>query len=117
MLGAKPIAVATEASAMIEPTERSMPPLTMTKVIPIAPKPTITVWFATICMLRNDRNPSAFGCNPKTSSTNARPTKGRMSCRTCARLICSNPRGLLHQEAESRCTRRLAARGRGGRGA
>ena len=37
-------AVTTPARAMTDPTERSMPPLTMMKVIPMAPRPTMSVW-------------------------------------------------------------------------
>ena len=46
-LGADPTcfmtnAAITEDSAMLAPTDRSMPPLTMTKVMPIAESPTMT---------------------------------------------------------------------------
>ena len=41
----------TLASAMTEPTERSMPPLTMISVIPKAPMPTMTVWVRMILKL------------------------------------------------------------------
>ena len=44
-------AVITDASAMTEPTDRSMPPLTITRVIPVAPSPTMTVWVATVFKL------------------------------------------------------------------
>src|SRR3954471_814014 len=41
-------AVITEDSAMTDPTDRSMPPATITNVMPIAPRPTITVWAAIV---------------------------------------------------------------------
>lgn len=44
-------AVITDESAMLAPTERSMPPLTITKVIPIAHSPTITVCAAMVWKL------------------------------------------------------------------
>ena len=43
-----PSAVTTPVSAIVEPTDRSMPPLTMIIVMPIAPIATMTVCDRTI---------------------------------------------------------------------
>ena len=41
----------TLVRAMLEPTDRSMPPLTMMRVMPRAPTATITVWMKMILKL------------------------------------------------------------------
>ena len=48
-------AVMTPVSAIVEPTERSMPPPTITSVMPIAPIATITVWASTTRRLLAER--------------------------------------------------------------
>src|SRR5262249_47711486 len=48
-------AVTTLERAMAEPTERSIPPLTIIIVMPIAPMATITVWASTIRRLLSER--------------------------------------------------------------
>ncbi len=45
----------TPVSAIVEPTARSIPPATMTRVIPIAPIATMTVWARTTRRLLADR--------------------------------------------------------------
>ena len=45
----------TPVSAIVEPTARSIPPATMTRVIPIAPIATMTVWAKTTRRLLADR--------------------------------------------------------------
>jgi len=47
--------VITPVSAITDPTERSIPPLMMIMVMPIAPMATITVWASTMRRLKGDR--------------------------------------------------------------
>ena len=44
-------APATEAAASIDPTDRSMPPVAMTKVMPTAMIPTTLAWVTIVTML------------------------------------------------------------------
>ena len=48
-------AATTPVSAIVAPTDRSIPPLMMMSVIPIAPSATITVWVRTIRRLKGER--------------------------------------------------------------
>src|SRR3954452_21165511 len=52
-------AVTTAVSARMDPTDRSMPPVRMTKVIPIAITPTIDAWRETFRTLRTWKNSGA----------------------------------------------------------
>ena len=79
--GAPPLrrwrAAITPVRAMAEPTERSIPPLTMIRVMPIAPRATITVCASTTRRLLAERYRSgAPVATAKTRITARRPTKG-----------------------------------------
>ena len=55
---------ATAAAATIEPTERSMPPVAITNVMPIASTPTTEAWRRTLSMLSDVRNESGSRIAP-----------------------------------------------------
>src|SRR5262245_30788008 len=77
---------------MLEPTDRSMPPDTITNVMPIAHNPTITVCVATVFKLYADKN--CPGSNAATSPS-ARPSARNGPSTESARL--SDTRRLAHQ--------------------
>src|SRR5688572_28837897 len=83
-------AVTTPVSAIAEPNNRSMPPLTMMIVMPIAPSATITVWASTMRRLRTDRYcAGASLISAKTAMTRISPNTGarRISQRLVAVLL------------------------------
>ena len=55
---------ATAAAATIEPTERSMPPVAITNVMPIASTPTTEAWRRTLSMLSEVRKVSGSRIAP-----------------------------------------------------
>ena len=55
---------ATAAAATIEPTDRSMPPVAITNVMPIASTPTTLAWRRTLSMLSEVRNASGSRIAP-----------------------------------------------------
>ena len=72
-----PSAVTTPVSAIVEPTERSIPPLMMMSVMPIAPMATITVCASTMRKLNGERYRAGDSINSeKTRITSARPRTG-----------------------------------------
>ncbi len=88
--GTMMVAPTTVASAITEPTERSMPPTRMTKVMPTAS----TVFMATWPNMRVKLSPVAkYGAktmNRMTSTTRARPTPASRSEKAMARLASDN---------------------------
>src|SRR5712692_2516382 len=72
-----PRAVTTPASAITDPADRSMPPLMITIVIPIAPNATITVWESTMRRLVTERYWAGQPINRvNTATTRNRPKDG-----------------------------------------
>src|SRR6266513_2696798 len=70
-----PSAATTPLNAIVAPTDRSMPPLMMMNVTPIAPRATITVWESTMRRLVGERyrdGASARSANAATTTTRAR---------------------------------------------
>ena len=61
-------------SAKIEPTDRSMPPMTMTAVMPIAMIPRTVTWSTTLSPLRSDRKYGLRTAN--TAHRRTSPTSG-----------------------------------------
>ena len=59
----------TPAAASTEPTERSMPPVAITKVIPIAITPTTLAWVSMLRTLSQVGNESGLRIAPTTNST------------------------------------------------
>src|SRR5512134_1662951 len=79
-------AVTTPVSAMADPTDRSMPPLTMIIVIPIAPSATITVCATTMRKLRTERYWDGDSViSAKMTITSTRPRNGPSRASTCRR--------------------------------
>jgi hypothetical protein len=74
----------TEARATIAPTERSMPPEVMTKVIPTVTTPITEPWVRTSWRLRVSRNSSGLVMPPIRTSAARTPSRERvrMSART-----------------------------------
>ncbi len=73
----------TEARATIAPTDRSMPPEMMTKVMPTVTTPTTEAWVRTSCRLRVSRNSSGLVMPPTMISAASTPSRERV--RTSAR--------------------------------
>jgi hypothetical protein len=70
-------AVTTPVSAMAEPTDKSIPPLTMIIVMPMAPSATITVCATTIRKLRTERYWDGESViSAKIAMTSRRPRNG-----------------------------------------
>jgi hypothetical protein len=61
-------------AATIEPTERSMPAVAITKVMPIASTPTTLPWRSTLNRLSLDRNALPSMIPPAISSRTTTPT-------------------------------------------
>ena len=74
---------ATPAAATIDPTDRSMPDVAITKVIPIASTPTTLAWVSMARTLSVVRNVSGFRMVPTTSSTTMTTT----SVYSCSRIV------------------------------
>ena len=71
------MAVTTPVSAITDPTDRSMPPLTMIIVMPMAPSATITVCATTMRKLRTERYWSGVSVSSaKIATTATNPMKG-----------------------------------------
>ena len=71
------MAVTTPVRAMADPTDRSMPPLTMMSVMPMAPSATITVCATTMRKLRTERYCDGESVSSaKTAMTASRPRNG-----------------------------------------
>ena len=73
----------TEARATIAPTDRSMPPLVMTKVMPTVTTPMTEAWVRTSWRLRVSRNSSGLVMPPTTTRAARTPSSERV--RTSAR--------------------------------
>src|SRR6266496_2080083 len=117
-----PSAVITPVRAMVDPTERSIPPLMMIRVIPIAPIATITVCARTVRRFLGARYRSgAWVRIEKMATTNTRPSSGpsrfshvwrkvepdtNASCSTSATIPCVSsfrmPEFALSPESESK---------------
>ena len=71
------MAVTTPVSAITDPTDRSIPPLTMIIVMPIAPRATMTVCATTMRKLRTERYWSGESViTAKIAMTASRPRNG-----------------------------------------
>ena len=69
----------TPVSAIVAPTDKSMPPLTMIIVIPIAPIAVITVWERTMRRLNAERyRPGSWVSRLKTRTIAISPSAGPM---------------------------------------
>lgn len=75
----------TEASATIAPTDRSMPPETMTKVMPTVTTPMTEAWVRTSWRLRVSRNWSGLVMPPMMIRAASTPSSERV--RTSARAV------------------------------
>ncbi len=73
----------TEARATIAPTDRSMPPEMITKVMPTVTTPMTDAWVSTSWRLRVSRNSSGLVMPPIRISTASTPSRDRV--RTSAR--------------------------------
>ncbi len=78
----------TEASATIAPTDRSMPPETMTKVMPTVTTPITEAWVRTSWRLRVSRNSSGLVMPPMMISTARTPSRERVRTSARARRPC-----------------------------
>ena len=65
---------AIAVAATIEPTERSMPAVAITNVMPIASTPTTLPWRSTLKMLSFDMKDSPSRIQPTISSRTTTPT-------------------------------------------
>src|SRR4030095_9987795 len=89
-----PSAVTTPVSAMVEPTARSIPPLIMIIVIPVAPMATMTVCERTMRRLFGDRKRAGVSINiEKMPITSSNPSNGpRRLSQFCSTLELSSVR-------------------------
>ena len=98
----------TEERATIAPTDRSMPPQVMTKVMPTVTTPMTEAWVRTSWRLRVSRNSSGLVMPPTTISAASTPSRERV--RTSARApMARQPAGRPAAGDLGRC-RRGAAR-------
>ncbi len=68
----------TEARATMAPTDRSMPPEVMTKVMPTVTTPITDAWVRTSWRLRVSRNSSGLVTPPMTTSAASTPSRERV---------------------------------------
>src|SRR6185503_15095023 len=89
-----PSAVITPVRAIVDPTARSMPPLMMIRVIPIAPIATITVCERTMRRLFGERNRAGVSIkSEKIPITKRRPRTGpRRFSQFCSRPVLKKAR-------------------------
>ena len=81
------VAPSTLVSATIDPTLKSMPPLTMIMVIPSAPIETMTVWTKMILKLAPVRKYGrTSGTAQKIPMTSTKPKNGPSALRSCPGL-------------------------------
>ena len=81
--------------ASTEPTDRSMPPMTMTRVMPMARMPSTVTWSRMLRALRTEKKYSEAKEN--TAISNARPISGPPTLR--GRRRARRARGLAGGEA------------------
>ena len=105
-------AVATVLNATTDPTDRSMPPATITIVIPSAATHTMTVWRATSSRLAARKNCGPTSA-PKSARTSARPTRTPASS-SSRRLTTTRERPTLPSAASARSIHQHRAQARGG---
>ena len=85
----------TPAAATIEPTDRSMPAVAITKVMPIASTPTTLAWVSMLRTLSTVGNVSGFRIAPTTnSSTTTMASAYSCSSSAFTRANAATPAGL-----------------------